>query len=188
MAELTPYQPVGPFFHVMLRGEPRGVYSLVRPETRGERIVVEGTVLGGAGSPLDDAFVEIWQADAEGYYDHPDDPCRHLADRAFAGYGRTATDDRGRFRFETIRPGAVVRAGGTMHAPHVLVSVMAPGVLTRYWTRMYFGDDLSAAADPVLQLVPAARRETLIARPAGPGRFEFDIVLQGPRETVFFEA
>ena len=105
----------------------------------------------------------------------------------FGGYGRVATDDRGRFRFDTIKPGAVPGPGGRAQAPHVLVSLLAPGILTRYWTRLYFDDEPSNATDPVLERIPQARRATLLARTAGEGRYEFDIVVQGPNETVFLE-
>ena len=184
----TPFQPVGPFFHVMLRGEPLGVTSLVSDATRGRRIAIEGAVLDGAGAPLTDALVEIWQADAEGRYARAEDPASRLADPQFGGYGRVATDDRGRFRFVTIKPGPVPAPGGGAQAPHVLVSLLAPGVLTRYWTRLYFDDEPANGADPVLQLVPPARRATLLARTAGDGRYEVDLVVQGPKETVFFDA
>jgi protocatechuate 3,4-dioxygenase alpha subunit len=184
----TPFQPVGPFFHVMLRDETPGAASLVPADTPGQRIVIEGAVLDGAGTPLTDALVEIWHADAAGRYRHADDPSSRLAEPQFGGYGRVATDDRGRFRFDTIKPGAVPGPGGRAQAPHVLVSLLAPGILTRYWTRLYFDDEPSNATDPVLERVPQARRATLLARTAGEGRYEFDIVVQGPNETVFLEA
>ena len=194
--ELTPFQPVGPYFHVMLREELRGTASLVTSATRGERIVTEGAVLDGARGPLPDALVEIWQADADGRYAHPADPASALADRAFAGYGRVATDGAGRFRFETVRPGRVPAPARThdgaleaaSQAPHLLVALFAPGILTRYWTRMYFEDEPSNSADPVLQTVPAARRHTLIARAEARGRYRFDLIIQGPDETVFLDA
>jgi protocatechuate 3,4-dioxygenase, alpha subunit len=137
---------------------------------------------------LTDALVEIWQADASGRYRHRDDPDEAASDPAFEGYGRTATDGQGGFRFDTIKPGSVAGPDGRIQAPHVLVSILAPGVITRYWTRLYFEDEPSNDADPILQLVPAARRATLLARKAGADEYRFDIVLQGPGETVFFEA
>ena len=186
--ELTPFQPVGPYFHVMLRDEPPGVASLVTADTRGERIVIEGAVRDGAGKPVTDALVEIWQADAGGRYGHPGDPGSPLADASFGGYGRVATDREGRFRFETIRPGRVPGPDARLQAPHVLVSLFAPGIVTRCWTRIYFEDEASNAADAVLELVPTARRDTLLARLTAPGCYVFDIILQGSGETVFFEA
>jgi protocatechuate 3,4-dioxygenase alpha subunit len=186
--DLTPFQPVGPYFHVMLRNEPLGAASLLSADTRGRRIVIEGAVVDGAGLPVTDALVEIWQADADGRYQHSGDPAHPQADVAFGGYGRVATDAQGRFRFETIKPGRVPAIDGRRQAPHVLVGLLAPGILTRYWTRLYFDGEPSNAADDVLRLVPSGRRDTLLARARGDGHYTFDIVLQGPRETVFFEA
>ncbi len=185
---LTPFQPVGPYFHVMLRDEPSGVASLVSADTRGERIAIDGAVLDGADAPMSDALVEIWQADAGGCYAHPEDPRSAAADPAFGGYARVATDPQGRFRFDTIKPGRVAGPDGRAQAPHVLVGLLAPGVLTRYWTRLYFEDEPSNESDDVLHRVPAGRRHTLLARAAGPGRYTFDIIVQGSRETVFFDA
>jgi protocatechuate 3,4-dioxygenase alpha subunit len=188
MSGLTPFQPVGPFFHVWLRGEPRGSASLVTAGARGRRITIEGALLDGAAAPMTDGLIEIWQADADGRYRAGREAGAEAADPAFAGYGRTATDAEGRFRFETVTPGSVPGPGGRRQAPHVLVGVFAPGILSRYWTRLYFDDEPANAEDPILQLVPARRRDTLLARTAGDGRYRFDIVLQGARETVFFEA
>jgi protocatechuate 3,4-dioxygenase alpha subunit len=187
MSELTPFQPVGPYFHVMLRGAPAGCASLVTDQTRGQRITIQGTVFDGSATPMTDALIEIWQADADGRYRHPEDPASASADPAFAGHGRTATDDGGLFSFETVKPGAVTGPNGRPQAPHVLLSVLAPGVLTRYWTRMYFEDEPSNAQDPILQLVPPDRRDTLLARSLA-GGYRFDVVIQGVRETVFFDA
>ncbi len=183
---LTPYQTTGPFFEVMLRS--RAEMQMVQPDTRGERITIEGVLLDGEGSPIRDGLVELWQADAEGRYAHPDDPRSADADASFCGYGWRHTDEEGGYRFDTIKPGAVAAPGGGTQAPHILVSVMARGVLTRFITRLYFEDEKSNGRDPILTLVPAARRNTLIARQAGEGRYRFDIRVQGPGETVFFDA
>ena len=137
---------------------------------------------------MDDGLVEIWQADASGHYHHPDDPNHGNADPAFPGFGRAATAAGGAFSFLKIKPGIVPAPGGGTQAPHILVSVMARGVMSRCWTRLYFEGEPLNQTDPILQLVPAERRETLIARPSGDGTYTFDIVLQGERETVFFEA
>jgi protocatechuate 3,4-dioxygenase alpha subunit len=171
----------------MLRDEPRGHVTLATAESRGERITVEGTLFDGAGAPVTDGFVEIWQADADGRFHHPADPGSSDADPNFRGYGRTATDDDGRFQFDTVKPGIVAGPGGRPQASHILVSVLAPGVLTRHVTRLYFGGDSAADEDAVIQLVPANRQATLIAEPVAPGRYRFDIHLQGERETVFFD-
>jgi protocatechuate 3,4-dioxygenase alpha subunit len=167
---------------------PRGTAVLGGAAARGTRVSIEGRLLDGAGAPVADALVEIWQADADGRYQHECDPRAGDADPAFWGYARVATEDTGRFQFDTIKPGAV-RAGAalTAQAPHILVSICGTGILTRYTTRLYFDDQPENAADPVLQLVPAERRATLLARTIAPGHYQFDIVLQGEHETVFFD-
>ncbi len=157
---------------------------MVTPETRGERILVTGTVLDGAGAPLTDALVEIWQADADGRYN---------ADPTFAGWGRQPTDmSSGQFRFETIRPGPVALAGGGLAAPHISVWIVARGINLGLHTRLYFADEMQAnAADPLLARIadPRRRRTLLAARDAHQGlaRYTFDIRLQGPDETVFLD-
>ena len=185
MSELTPFQTIGPFFHYALPFA--GGETLVAAETIGQRITIEGTITDGAGAVVPEALVEIWQANASGRYCHPDD-CREAAiDPAFDGFGRTPTDADGRFAFHTIKPGRVPGPRGVLQAPHVLVGLLGRGLLTRLVTRLYFDDEPSTAEDPILALVPEARRSTLIARHQGDGRYLFDIVLQGERETVFFD-
>ena len=188
---LTPSQTVGPFFHGALHRA--GSNDLTAGGARGERIAIEGRVLDGDGVPCDDALIEIWQANAAGRYAHPDDP--QSADRpdpGFTGFGRTSTDAGGRYRFATIRPGRVQGPGGVLQAPHVNVGIFARGLLRRLCTRIYFGEEPSNGTDPVLASIadPVARRTLLAARESGAGpeaRYRFDIVLQGPGETVFFD-
>ncbi len=183
----TPSQTVGPFFSIGLPWQ--GGETLVTPETLGERLTVGGRVLDGDGHPLDDALIEIWQANAAGRYAHDDDRREHIPlDPAFVGFGRCATDAEGRYAFHTIRPGRVPGPGGTLQAPHLAVSVLARGLLKRAATRIYFDDAPENADDPILGLVPAAARPRLIAtRTPGPdATYHFDIVLQGERQTVFF--
>jgi protocatechuate 3,4-dioxygenase alpha subunit len=187
MPELTPFSTVGPFFKLLVRDQPEGADCLVSDATRGERITVAGRLIDGDGAPVEDGLVEIWQADAEGRYHHPDDPHSDRADPAFTGFGRAATGTGGVFVFRTVKPGVVPGPAEERQAPHILVSVMARGVMARCWTRIYFEGEPLNATDPTLQLVPAERRDTLIASRTGEG-YEFDIVLQGERETVFFEA
>jgi protocatechuate 3,4-dioxygenase alpha subunit len=183
--ELTPFQTIGPFFHFALPY--RGGETLAEDATPGEHIVIEGTVRDGAGAPVPEALVEIWQADASGRYHHPDDD-RHLSpDDAFDGFGRTPTDAHGHYRFTTVKPGRVPAPDGGLQARHVLFGILGRGILTRFVTRMYFEDDESLADDPVLARVPLPRRSTLVARLAAEGRYRFDIVLQGVNETVFFD-
>jgi protocatechuate 3,4-dioxygenase, alpha subunit len=132
-------------------------------------------------------MLEIWQADEEGRFPHPDDPRHAECDPGFTGFARSATDADGRYRFVTIVPGRVPSADGALQAPHAVVSVFARGLLDRVVTRVYFPvDDAALASDPVLALVALEQRATLVARRGGDG-FEFDIHLQGDHETVFFD-
>jgi|RhiMethySRZTD1v2_1073278.scaffolds.fasta_scaffold25554_6 protocatechuate 3,4-dioxygenase, alpha subunit len=188
MTDLTPFNTVGPFFKLLVRDRPEGMDCLVTEATRGERVTIRGTLLDGRGHPVDDGLVEIWQADAAGRYHHPEDPQHAAADSAFSGFGRAATTRHGSFMFQTIKPGGVPDPDGRPQAPHILVSVMARGVMSRCWTRLYFEGEPLNASDPVLQQIPADRRQTLLARPASDGAYEFNIVLQGDGETVFFDA
>jgi protocatechuate 3,4-dioxygenase alpha subunit len=188
LSRLTPFSTVGPFFKVLLRDRPEGSDTLVAPDTRGQRITIEGRLTDGAGEPVLDGLIEIWQADADGRYRHPEDPRHAAVDPAFAGFGRVSTGVDGTYAFHTIRPGAVDGPDGGTQAPHILVSVLARGIMTRCWTRLYFEDEDLNRTDPILAMVPPARRDTLLARKIGVGRYRFDIVLQGERETVFFDA
>lgn len=183
----TSTQTVGPFFENALLREPLNV--LVRPETEGERIRIEGRLLDGDGNPVPDAIVEIWQANHHGRYNHPLDQRELPLDSHFTGFGRCGTDADGRFRFETIKPGPVPFDGERMQAPHLSLSVAARGLLNHLATRLYFADDPANADDPVLARVPANRRGTLLARREeadGNVTYRLDIVLQGWNETVFF--
>jgi protocatechuate 3,4-dioxygenase alpha subunit len=177
----TPSQTVGPFFHIGL------------PYEGGERLVsqggirIGGTVYDGDG-PVDDALVEIWQANPSGRYDHPEDAREDvpLADR-FRGFGRCATGDDGRYEFVTVKPGPVPHPDGGMQAPHIEVAVFARGLLKEVVTRIYFPDEAEAnESDPVLALVDPDRRDLLVAR-AHDGVLRFDVHLQGERETPFFD-
>jgi protocatechuate 3,4-dioxygenase alpha subunit len=184
----TPSQTIGPFFEpALIRAKQE---SLVTPKSRGERITIEGHVLDGDAAPVSDAMIELWQANADGRYDHPDDSQEKLRDPEFHGFGRTATDERGRFRFETIKPGPVPGSGSILQAPHINVTIFARGLLKGLVTRIYFPDDPLNAADAVLNAVAPVRRSTLVARIENtdqPGVLRFDIVLQGENETVFFD-
>jgi protocatechuate 3,4-dioxygenase, alpha subunit len=184
---LTPSQTVGPFLAIGLPW-PDGP-EVVAAGTEGA-ITITGRVLDGAGEPVPDALVETWQAAPDGSFAHPDDP-RGGGDPQFRAFGRSATDPDGRYRIVTLRPGALPGRDGGTEAPHLDVTVFARGLLDRVVTRIYFADEEAAnAADPVLSGVDPERRGTLIASPqAGsePGSFRFDIRLQDPRETVFFD-
>jgi protocatechuate 3,4-dioxygenase alpha subunit len=151
---------VGPFFAIGLLN--RGANELVPDGIR-----IAGRVLDGAGEPVPDAMVEIWQADEDGSY------------RTEFGWGRCGCDGEGRFSFVTRKPGSV--AG---QAPHLTVLAFARGLLKPVLTRMYFPDEQQAnAEDPVLSAV--GDQSTLVAR-AGEEGLEFDICLQGENQTVFF--
>ena len=184
MSTLTPYQTVGPFFDFALTVP--GAERIAGDDTAGRRITIEGNVLDGKRQPCCDALIEIWQADGSGHYRHPADPSRDPSPNGFFGFGRCGTDEAGRFSFSTIMPGPVPGSSGPQ-APHVLVGVLARGLLTRLVTRIYFEDSSSNVADPILQSVPKSRRETLIAKRLARNRYHFPILLQGDGETVFFD-
>jgi len=184
---VTPSQTVGPFFSPALLRDVQNV--LTTDTTDGERIRIEGRVFDGAGSVVPDAMIEIWQANSHGRFNHPRDTRDLPLDPEFGGYGRSGTDDDGVYWFETIKPGAVPFEGDRMQAPHVSVTVHARGMLNHAQTRLYFEDEPANADDPILALVPAERRQTLIARreeAVGSVTYRLDIVLQGQGETVFF--
>jgi protocatechuate 3,4-dioxygenase, alpha subunit len=183
---LSPFQTVGPYFDIFLRD--RVPLAMTTPDTRGERISIGGILYDGEGAPIPDGLVEIWQADADGHYAHPEDPQRAAADPTFSGYGWRHTGRGGEFRFDTIKPGRVTATDARPQAPHILVSVMGRGILYRFITRLYFDDEPANAEDAILRLVPDGRRDTLIARSLAPGQYRFDIRLQGVDETVFFDA
>jgi protocatechuate 3,4-dioxygenase alpha subunit len=187
----TPSQTAGPFLHIgtmpaiagLRTAAPERQNILADQRTLGERIRIEGMIHDGAGMPVKDAMVEIWQADANGRYGAND----------FTGWGRAATDfQTGLFFFETIKPGPTPFRDGRTQAPHVWLSIFARGINLHLQTRLYFPDEAAAnAADPVLQLVrePALVATLIASRAAGGGQpvYHFPIHLQGERETVFFD-
>ncbi|HLG86766.1 MAG TPA: protocatechuate 3,4-dioxygenase subunit alpha [Alphaproteobacteria bacterium] len=204
----TPAQTIGPFFHFSLPwcggadlvgqsdlgARPdlvrEGHHALnrggTRPPTPGDPLEIFGRVLDGAGAPVGDALIEVWQANAHGRYAGTGDPRTALPlDAGFIGFGRAATAEDGTFSFRTIRPGPVPGPGNTLQAPHIAVGIFARGLLKRLTTRIYFTGAPENEDDPVLALVPVDRRETLLAKPTGDG-WQFDIILQGEGETVFF--
>jgi protocatechuate 3,4-dioxygenase alpha subunit len=184
----TPSQTVGPFFHFGLAANAR-LGSLVRADTKGERLRLRIRVLDGDGAPVPDALVELWQADADGVYTRPENPASLLTPDRFCGFGRLGTDNDGACVFETIRPGQVNDSSGNPQASHINVCLFARGLLRQLYTRIYFAGDPDLERDAVLALVPAHRRETLLAKPdqVRAETWSFDIRLQGAGETVFFD-
>jgi protocatechuate 3,4-dioxygenase alpha subunit len=192
---VTPSQTVGPYFAYGLTSN--GKYdwndafsnNLVTADTSGERIRVEGRVFDGDDQPMADCMLEIWQADAQGRFSDPQDKGA-LPNSSFKGFGRIGTDANGGYAFDTIKPGQVADPDGKPQAPHLVLAVFARGMLLHLYTRIYFDGEASNAADPVLALVPADRRHTLIAtRQPGSGNavYRLDIHMQGDNESVFFD-
>lgn len=184
----TPAQTAGPYFHLGCTTT-HSVACIARPDAKGEHVRLICRVLDGDGAPVDDAMIEVWQADSEGKYNHPADSCAAAGDPACYGFGRLATDADGTCIFDTIKPGRVAGNGGTLQAPHFNVSLFARGILKRLATRIYFANDPSNKEDPILALVPEQRRSTLMALPVSsqPGDWHFDLRLCGKDETVFFD-
>jgi protocatechuate 3,4-dioxygenase alpha subunit len=167
---VTPSQTVGPYYKIGFGPIP----ALSGPDIPGDRITVTGRLLDGNGDPVPDGMLETWQANHRGKYAHPED-----------------------WQDKQVRPGTVpypgtdaAASGRAQQRPHLVVMVFARGLLKHLITRIYFQDDPKLARDPVLRRVKEeARRATLIAQPeAGqPGAYRWDVRLQGPGETVFFD-
>ena len=179
------HQTVGPYLHIGL--EWLTTRDIAGKGIKGERVAIAGRLIDGDGNGVNDGLIEIWQANAEGKYAHPEDTQKKPIEKGWRGFGRIPTDAKGGFRFTTIKPGRVPGPGATLQAPHLVVAVFMRGMLKHLATRIYFPDEAAAnAEDPILMLVPAARRATLIARKSGKA-LEWNIVLQGKNETVFFD-
>ncbi|WP_371564200.1 protocatechuate 3,4-dioxygenase subunit alpha [Streptomyces canus] len=185
----TPSHTVGPFYgHALPFPGGGDIAPVGHPDT----IVLQGYITDGEGTPLPDAFVELWSADPDGNVPQADGSIRrdpasggYLGRNGveFTGWGRIQTDANGHWTARTLRPGARGRS-----APYISVCVFARGLLVHLYTRIYLpGDEAALTADPLLARVPAERRDTLIARSQGDGTYRFDIRLQGEGETVFLE-
>jgi protocatechuate 3,4-dioxygenase alpha subunit len=183
----TSSQTVGPY--VRIGFEPWSIEDLAPAGVTGERVTLSGRVTDGDGKPINDGVVEIWQANAQGKYAHPEDAQDKPVDARFRGFGRSLTGADGSYRFATIKPGRVPGPGGVLQAPHVVVTIFMRGLLKHLITRVYFPDDPANAEDPVLNLVPADRRATLIARRSSGDKsaLEWSVRVQGQEETVFFD-
>jgi len=181
----TPSQTVGPYLKIGFTA--LAVDAIAPAGAAGEHLTIEGRVVDGDGKPVNDAVLEIWQADADGKYVHAEDANASRSGK-FRGFGRILTDAAGAFRFTTVKPGAVPGPNGSMQAPHLVVTVFMRGLLKHLLTRIYFPDDPGNADDPVLLLVPADRRATLVAKPSpAKATLQWNLVLQGENETVFFD-
>jgi protocatechuate 3,4-dioxygenase alpha subunit len=181
----TPSQTVGPYLRIGFL--PLLVDAIAPAGVPGERITVRGRMSDGEAKPINDGVLEIWQADAQGKYAHPEHGQEIIAANAFRGFGRVLTDGSGAFHFTTIKPGAVTGPDGKQQAPHLVVTVFMRGMLKHLFTRMYFPEEPLNATDPVLQRVPDERRATLVAAASGKSILEWNIVSQGAAETVFFD-
>lgn len=171
---LTPSQTAGPYLSIGLLRQL--VPTALVPPGDPAAIRLHGRLLDGAGEGVPDGMIEIWQADADGRY----------GAGGFHGFGRSGTEDAGRFEFVTLKPGRVPWPEGGLQAPHLAVGVFARGLLKRVVTRLYFPDERDAnEEDPVLSTLSSAQREPLVAVPDGDGLL-FDIHLQGPSQTTFF--
>ena len=195
----TPSQTAGPFLHIGLAPGAAGLDTfspelgqvIAGPQCLGERIRVEGRVIDATGAPVTDVLIEVWQANAAGCYNHPEDTTGLEVEPDFSGFGRVTPDfTTGVFSFNTVKPGPV-SASGQSQAPHLNLWLVARGINLGLNTRMYFGDEKAAnAADPLLgSIASAARRQTLIAprEQGGTPVYKFDIHLQGASETVFLD-
>lgn len=185
--ETTSSQTVGPFLHIGLNWLVTD--NLVARGVAGDPITIEGRMTDGDGVPVVDAVIEIWQANASGRYAHPEDTGTAPLEPSWHGFGRVPTDNEGRFRFTTVKPGRVPAPGGGLQAPHVNVTIFMRGMLRHLVTRIYFANDRANAEDPVLTRVHPERRATLLAVPdaANPAALVWNIRLQGQGETVFFD-
>jgi len=166
----TTSQTIGPYWHLL--DEPEWA-DLTRFGATGKVITLTGQVFDGAGAPMTDACIEIWQSSPK-------------ADEHFTGFGRAATDSEGRFRFKTLMPGPVPGPGNSQQAPHLALTILARGLLIHLTSRVYFDGQPENETDPILELVPRERRPTLIATKTG-DEWTIDLHLQGEKETVFFE-
>jgi protocatechuate 3,4-dioxygenase, alpha subunit len=196
----TPSQTVGPFFSIGFAWLERA--DLTGPSNQRSYVTIRGRVIDGAGEPVPDSLLEIWQADSEGRYAHPEDAADHMAANHFFGFGRVPVNHNGDFQFTTIKPGCVPGTNGHSQAPHLVVSIFMRGLLRRLVTRIYFPGEAANESDPILSSVPPSRRHTLIAqndKTLGPsGNHDrihaaatetliWDVHLQGDNETVFFD-
>jgi protocatechuate 3,4-dioxygenase alpha subunit len=183
----TASQTVGPYFRIGLSY--LNTAALCTESTPGEHISISGQLFDGAGVPVPDAQLELWQPDAEGLFAGLDPSENGTPADGFVGFARVPTDENGGFTFHTIRPGCVQMLDGTLQAPHIVLLLSMRGLLKHLHTRIYFAGDPRNDNDPVLLAVPAERSSTLFAQPSAenPTHYRWNIQLQGKAETVFFQ-
>ena len=169
----TGSQTVGPFFHVGLSW--LCARDLARSNVHGEQVSIGGRVIDGDGNGVPDALLEIWSAGADG------------SDSARFRFARVPTDADGAFAFTTVKPGRVPGPAGNLQAPHLAVTIFMRGLMRQLRTRVYFAGDPANDDDPILHLVDASRRDTLIARRSDTDALQWNVILQGADETVFFD-
>ncbi len=172
MTPATASQTIGPYWHLL---EEKDWADLTRFGADGERMVLTGVLTDGTGEPFADACIEIWQSSP-------------LASDRFPGFGRSATDEAGRFRFVTLKPGPVAGRGNAQQAPHIAIWILARGLMRGLATRAYFAGEKLNETDPLLTSIEDERRRaSLIAQPDGAGTWRLDIRLQGDGETLFLD-
>jgi protocatechuate 3,4-dioxygenase alpha subunit len=175
MSGTTPSQTVGPFFG---QGLPYEDGPRIAPEWHPDTITVHGAVFDGAGEPVPDAMVEIWQAGPDGVVSTVPGSIRR-ANHGFNGFGRCDTDPAGGYWFSTVKPGGPV--------PYLAMLVFSRGLLKPVSTRVYFPEDAGAHETcSLFTSAPVERRSTLVAVAEGERAYRFDVHLQGDDETVFF--
>jgi protocatechuate 3,4-dioxygenase alpha subunit len=193
----SPSQTAGPYVHIGCMPNFSGIEiyggdlgtSMKTGPVKGEEIRICGVIYDGVGTPVRDAMIEIWQADAAGLYPSENET-RGASDPNFTGFGRSPVDaETGEFSFETVKPGRVPFRDGRLQAPHATIWIVARGINIGLHTRLYFADeDVANAEDPILTRIEhQSRVPTLLAKKAGEGEYRFDIHLQGPDETIFFD-
>ncbi|WP_019561354.1 MULTISPECIES: protocatechuate 3,4-dioxygenase subunit beta [Caldimonas] len=180
------HDAIGPLDHDLTRNAAKNGAPL------GERIVVTGRVLDERGRPVRHALVEIWQANAAGRYVHKVDQHEAPLDPNFLGAGRTLTDNEGRYKFYTVKPGAYPWGNhpNAWRPNHIHFSLFGEYFASRLVTQMYFPGDPLLAHDPIFQGTPERARDRLISKfslevtePDFALGYVFDIVLRGPNET-----
>ena len=183
----TASQTVGPFFSIGLCRRTLNQLVPAGQSADTKVIAIRGRVLDGDGKGVPDAILEIWRADENGEYSSLGES---TPESEPVGFARIATNEDGHFEFRTIKPGIAKSDNGQTGSPHFVVLIFMRGLLRHLLTRIYFPLEPANAADPVLQLVPAERRHTLIAERAkdSESRLTWNVRLQGDAETVFFDA